>query len=254
MRLRVIIVDDEPLARERVRSFLAEEPDVEVLAECADGVAAVKAIEQHRPDLVFLDVQMPRLSGFEVLEALDADTLPGIVFTTAHNQHAIRAFEVNAVDYLLKPFKPARFKQALQRARDQAQARTQQAGPDSRLNALLAQVRGGTSGGPRILVKSPDRILFLKPQDIDHVEAAGNYLILHVGKEHHMVRETMAAMETRLAGAGFMRISRSAMVNLSRIRELQPLAAGEYCVILHSGARLDMTCGLRELQNRMGGV
>jgi two-component system, LytTR family, response regulator len=254
MKLRVIIVDDEPLAREGVRSFLADEPNVEVLSECADGAAAVRAIEEHHPDLVFLDVQMPRLNGFEVLEALDANTIPGIVFTTAHDEHAIRAFEINAVDYLLKPYKQARFKKALQRARDELLARAQPPGPDPRLSALLAQVRGSGVAGPRILVKSPDRILFLKPQDIDHVEAAGNYLVLHVGKERHMIRETMAAMETRLAGVGFMRISRSAMVNLSRIRELQPLAAGEYCVVLQSGTRLDMTCGLRELQDRLGGI
>lgn len=252
MKLRVIIVDDEPLARERVRTFLAEEPDVEALAECADGAAAVTAIEEHRPDLVFLDVQMPRLNGFEVLEALDADELPAIIFTTAHDQHAIRAFEINAVDYLLKPYKQARFKKALQRAREQLDARNQTR-TNPQLDALLAQVRGGATGGPRIVVKSPDRILFLKPQEIDHIEAAGNYLILHAGKERHMIRETMAAMETRLSGAGFMRVSRSTIVNLSRIRELQPLAAGEYCVILQSGAPLNMTCSLRELQERMGG-
>jgi two-component system, LytTR family, response regulator len=253
MKLRVIIVDDEPLARERVRTFLAEEPDTEVLAECADGTAAVKAIEQHRPDLVFLDVQMPRLTGFEVLEALDEDVVPAIIFTTAHDQHAIRAFEVNAVDYLLKPYKQARFKKSLQRTREQLQSPARTPGAEPQLNALLTQIRGGTGKNPRILVKSPDRILFLKAQEIDHIEADGNYLLLHVGKERHMIRDTMNAMDTRLANAGFMRISRSVMVNLARIRELQPMAAGEYCVILLSGTRLNMTCSLRELQDRMGG-
>jgi two-component system LytT family response regulator len=248
MKLRILIVDDEPLARERVRTFLAEEPDVEIIAECADGAAAVKAIEEHQPDLVFLDVQMPRLSGFEVLEALEPEKMPAIIFTTAHDQHAIRAFEVSAVDYLLKPFKPARFKQALQRAREQFAARPS-SGNAPELAALIAQLRGGSP--QRILVKAPDRILFLKPQEIDHVEASGNYLLLHVGKERHMIRETMNGMEARLSPLGFMRISRSAIVNLSRIRELQPLAAGEYCVLLHSGARLDMTCPLRELQERL---
>ncbi|MEJ0088754.1 MAG: response regulator [Limisphaerales bacterium] len=253
MKLRVIIVDDEPLARERVRTFLAEEPDIEVLAECADGVAAVKAIEQHRPDLVFLDVQMPRLTGFEVLAALDEDAVPAIIFTTAHDQHALRAFEVNAVDYLLKPYKPARFRKSLQRAREQLLSPARTPGPEPHIQALLAQIRGNAGKNPRILVKSPDRILFLKPEEIDHIEADGNYLLLHAGKERHMIRDTMAAMETRLASAGFMRISRSAIVNLSRIRELQPMAAGEYCVILLSGARLAMTCSLRELQERIGG-
>jgi len=251
MKLRVVIVDDEPLGRERVRTFLAEAADIEVIAECNDGAAAVAAIEEQRPDLVFLDVQMPRLTGFEVLEALELDVLPVIIFTTAHDQHALRAFEVSAVDYLLKPFKGPRFQKALQRAREQLRTRNApEAGRE--LGALAAHLRAGQGSVPRILVKSPERILFVKPQDIDHIEAAGNYLVLHAGKERHMIRETMAAMETRLAGAGFMRISRSGLVNLGRIRELQPLAAGEYCVILQGGARLNMTCPLRELQQRLG--
>jgi two-component system, LytTR family, response regulator len=227
---------------------------VEVLAECANGAAAVKAIEQHRPDVVFLDVQMPRLNGFEVLQALQTGPLPIIVFVTAHDEHAIQAFEVNAVDYLLKPYSQDRFKKALRRAREQLQSRMRQPGPDPRLEGLLSQVRGAAAANPRILVRSADRILFLKPQEIDHVEAAGNYLLLHVGKERHMIRETMGAMETRLAGAGFRRVSRSAIVNLSRIRELQPIAAGEYCVVLHNGVRLEMTCPLHELRHRMDEV
>lgn len=251
MKLRVIIVDDEPLARQRVRSLLEEDAEVTILAECGDGAAAVEAIERERPDLVFLDVQMPRLTGFEVLEALEGNTPPAVIFTTAHDQHAIRAFEVSAVDYLLKPFKPARFRQALQRARAQLAARGGPGAPPE-LASLLAAVRGGQGSVQRILVKSPDRILFVRPQEIDHIEAAGNYLILHVGKERHMIRETMNAMEARLADAGFMRLSRSCIVNLARIRELQALAAGEYCVLLHTGARLSMTCRLQDLQARLG--
>ena len=251
MKIRTIVVDDEPLAREGVRQVLADEPDVEIVAECADGVEAVSVIEQHRPDLLVLDVQMPRLNGFEVLEALGPEQIPAVIFTTAHDQHAIRAFEVNALDYLLKPFKQARFQKALQRAREQLHARGR-AGADPRLTGLLANLRHGASGGPRILIKSPDRILFLKAEEIDHIEAAGNYLVLHAGKDRHIARDTMTAMEGRLADAGFMRISRSAIVNLSRIRELQPLGPGEYCVILKSGARFNMTCSLGELQARMG--
>jgi two-component system LytT family response regulator len=250
MNVRVIIVDDEPLARQRVRSLLAEDAEIAVLAECGDGAAAVEAIERERPDLVFLDVQMPRLTGFEVLEAIEAEVLPAVIFTTAHDQHAIRAFEVSAVDYLLKPFKPARFQQALQRARAQLAARARP-GTAPELASLLAAVRGGPGAVQRILVKSPDRILFVRPQEIDHIEAAGNYLILHVGKERHMIRDTMSAMEARLTEAGFMRLSRSCIVNLARIRELQPLAAGEYCVLLQSGARLNMTCRLQDLQARL---
>lgn len=251
MSLRIVIVDDEPLAREGIRNFLAEEPDVEIVAECADGADAVKRIEELRPEVLFLDVQMPRLSGFEVLEAIDASAMPAVIFTTAHDEHAIRAFEVSAVDYLLKPFKQARFRQALDRARAQVSA-AKGGKVDSQLSALLSQWREN-AGGPRVLVKSPDRILFLKPDEIDHIEACGNYVVLQCGKEKHIVRETMTAMETRLANSGFMRINRSALLNLSRIKELQPVGAGEYVVITKTGVRLNMTCSLRDLQARMNG-
>lgn len=250
MSLRVMIVDDEALAREGVRQFLADEPDVEIVAECADGAAAVSSIEELRPDVLFLDVQMPRLNGFEVLAAIDPAAMPAVIFTTAYDDHAIRAFEVSAVDYLLKPFTQARFRKALERARTQLRA-TQAGAADPQISKLLSQWRESTGGGPRVLVKSPDRILFLKPAEIDHIEACGNYVLLHVGKEKHIVRETMTAMEARLGNYGFMRINRSVILNLSRIKELQPLAAGEYVVILKTGARLNMTCSLRELQARL---
>jgi two-component system, LytTR family, response regulator len=252
MKIRALIVDDERLAREGIKTFLAEEPDVEVVGECADGASAVRAVEEHRPDLLFLDVQMPSLNGFDVLEAIASELAPLVIFTTAHDEHAIRAFEVNALDYLLKPFKQARFKTALQRVREQLSARSATGG-DPRLASLLAGLRDPARGTPRILVKTADHILFLKAEDIDHIEAAGNYLVLHVGKDRHIVRDTMAAMETRLGAAGFMRISRSAIINLNRIGQLEPqVAPGEFCVILKSGARLNMTCSLSELQRRMG--
>jgi len=252
MKIRAIIVDDEPLARGGIKSFLAEEADVEVVGECADGSSAVRAVEQRRPDLLFLDVQMPRLNGFDVLEAIAPEVMPLVIFTTAHDEHAIRAFEVNALDYLLKPFKQARFKTALQRAREQLAAR-RTAGADPRLASLLSSLRSPTRGGLRILVKTSDHILFLKPEEIDYIEAAGNYLVLHAGKERHIIRDTMAAMEARLGPAGFMRISRSAIVNLNQIGQVEPLLGpGEYCVILKSGTRLNMTCSLSELQRRMG--
>jgi two-component system, LytTR family, response regulator len=253
MSLRAIIADDEPLARERVRDFLSHEADLEVVAECANGAEAVKATLKHRPDLLFLDVQMPRLNGFEVIEALGPEHHPVVIFTTAHDEHALQAFEVNALDYLLKPFTEARFKRALQRARGQLQ-KGQGQGADPKLTALLAHLRDTTPVADRILVKSSDRILFLKPEEIDHLEAAGNYVILHAGKERHIIRETMAAMEARLAPAGFMRISRSGIVNLSRVREVQSVAAGQFSVLLKTGARLDMTCSLRDLQRRLAEV
>jgi len=254
MTLRAVIADDEPLARERVRLFLAEETGVEVVAECADGAAAVEAVGIHRPHVLFLDIQMPRLNGFEVLESLAGRAMPKVVFTTAHDQHAIRAFEVSAVDYLLKPYKQERFRRALNKVRDQISQEGTPAGLDAGLAALVAQWRGLTEGHPRIPVKSPDRILFLRPQEIDHVEADGNYVQLHVGRDRHMIRETMAGMEGRLATAGFMRVSRSVIVNLRRIRELKPMGPGEYCVVLQSGARVEMTCPLRELQERLVGI
>jgi len=253
MNLRAIIADDEPLARERVRSLLAGDSRVEVIAECSNGAQTLKATQEHRPDLLFLDVQMPRLNGFEVIEALEPEQTPVVIFTTAHDEHAIRAFEVNALDYLLKPFTEARFKTAVQRARDQLEKNSRRA-HSSQLAGLLNHVRIANAGGGRILVRSPERILFLKPDEIDHVEAAGNYVVLHAGKERHILRETTAAMEARLTPAGFMRISRSLIVNLSRIREIQPLGPGQYSVLLKSGARLDMTCSLSELQTRLAEV
>ena len=252
VKMHAIIADDEPLARERVSSLLSDEPGVEIVAECANGAQALKATQEHRPDLLFLDVQMPRLNGFEVLEALDTGQMPVVIFTTAHDEHAIRAFEANALDYLLKPFTEARFKKALERAREQLQRGPRR--PEPQHAALLKHVRAATPGGGRILVKSPDRILFLKPEEIDHVEAAGNYVVLHAGKERHVMRETTAAMETRLSSAGFMRINRSIIVNLAQIREIHPLGPGQYSVLLKTGARFDMTCRLSELQSRLSEV
>lgn len=253
MSVRAIIVDDEPLARERVRTLLTGESDIEIIAECSNGVEALKATHEKKPDLLFLDVQMPRLNGFEVIEALEPAEIPVVIFTTAHDEHAIRAFEVNALDYLLKPFTEARFKTAIQRARDQL-ARNGRHDRSSQLAGLVNHVHAAAPGGGRILVRSPERIVFLKPDEIDHVEAAGNYVVLHVGKDRHIVRETTAAMEARLASAGFMRISRSLIVNLTRIREVQPIGPSQYSVLLKNGTRLDMTCSLSELQTRLAQV
>lgn len=266
-RIRVVIADDERLARQRVRTLLAGDEDIEVVAECADGTETVEAVQEHQPDLLFLDVQMPRLDGFGALEVLGADAVPVVIFTTAHDEHALRAFEVHALDYLLKPFKEARFREALTRARERLrtlpergavglEAGTAHAKPsaDDGLSALLAQLRSAQSGGPRIAVKEAERIFFLRADQVDHVESAGNYVVVHAGQERHVVRETLTSMERRLIEVGFMRISRSVLVNLHRIRELQPMGASEYCVILRSGARLSMTCSLRDLQQRMAAL
>jgi two-component system LytT family response regulator len=251
-KIGAIIADDESLARERVRSLLNDEPDVEIVAECSDGAQAFKETQQRQPALLFLDVQMPRLNGFEVLEALLPGPIPVVIFTTAHDEHAIRAFEFNALDYLLKPFTEARFKISLQRARARLEESSRQADP--RLKAIVGQLHAPVAGGGRIFVRSAERILFLKPEEIARVEAAGNYVVLHSGKEQHVIRETISAMEARLASAGFMRISRSVIVNLACIREIQPAGSGRYSVRLKDGTRLDMTCSLGELQARLGEV
>jgi two-component system LytT family response regulator len=250
MKIRALIVDDEPLARERVRLLLGEEADVEVIGECEDGFKAVDQIQAAKPDLLFLDVQMPEMDGFEVLRQVPRALLPVVIFTTAYDQHALQAFEVNALDYLLKPFKPDRFKDAVQRAR----ARLEKSSDDPEVKALLSQLHSAVKGGGRIFVRSSERILFLKPGEIDRVEAAGNYVILHSGKEQHILRETISAMEVRLALAGFMRISRSVIVNLACIREVQPAGSGRYSLLLKNGSRVDMTCTLGELQARLGEV
>ncbi len=250
--ISAIIADDEPLARERVRSLLAEETDVAVAAECADGAQTLRETQRLRPDLLFLDVQMPRLNGFAVLEGLSPGPLPAVIFTTAHDEHALRAFEVNALDYLLKPFTEARFKVALERAR--ARLEEGVGAGDSRLKSLLRELHAPAGGLGRIMVRSAERILFLRPAEIVRVEAAGNYVILHAGREQHILRDTLSALETRLQPAGFMRISRSGLVNLACIREIQPVGAGRHVLLLKDGTRLDMTCALGELQARLGEI
>jgi two-component system LytT family response regulator len=244
--LRTIIVDDEPLARQRLRDLLGGEANVEIIGECNDGPSAVEAIRKLQPDLVFLDVQMPGLDGFEVLEALDSENLPAVIFSTAHDSHAIRAFEVNAIDYLYKPFPLERLVQALKKVRDRVTSRT----GDPNLASLLMQLRGGGESG-FVVVRSGNRIVFVRSHEIDHIESAGNYVVIHCGEERHVVRETLTSLAKRLEPSGFMRISRTAIINLDRIRELEVVDAGQYRVILKSGIRCDMTCPLRELETRL---
>ena len=249
MKIRALIVDDEPLARERVRLLLRDEPDLEVIAECANGSEAVEQINKQNPDLLFLDVQMPELDGFEVLQQIPSEKLPVVIFTTAFDRHAVRAFDSHALDYLLKPFKPARFKEAVQRARDQLTHR--QAGSATRgLSDLLAE-RGASRDLTRLAVKSGDKITFVAVNDIDSVESAGNYVVVHVGKENHILRETLTSLEGRLPAKQFLRISRGAIVNLDHVRELQPMFRGESVVVLQNGRAIPTTRSLREIQEQM---
>jgi two-component system, LytTR family, response regulator len=252
VELRVLLVDDEPLVRQGIRDFLEDEPDLVIVGECGNGVEALEAIARERVDLVFLDIQMPELDGVGVAAALTAQDAPAVVFVTAFSEHALRAFEVNAVDYVLKPFDRERFRAALGRARARLAAgeRTELAG---RLAAVLAELQRSRGYAQRILVRSDGRIRLVPVGEVEWIEAADNYVRVHAGTERHLVRETMAAMEARLDPARFARIHRSTIVNLARIRELQPTFNGEYAVLLQSGARLTLSRGYREvLRSRLG--
>jgi two-component system, LytTR family, response regulator len=248
MKIRALIVDDEPLARQRIRQLLGEEPDIELLGECASGPEALALIQRDQPDLMFLDVQMPEMDGFALLAAIPPEQVPIVIFVTAYDQHALKAFEVKALDYLLKPFKPARFKETMQRARERLSANLKDGPAVKALLDLLGQRSGGTAYLTRLSVKAPDRIVFLKTEQIDCIESAGNYVAVLVGKETHILRETLNALEAKLNPERFLRISRSAIVNLDRVKELQPHFHGEHVVILHNGKRLTMTRGLREVE------
>jgi two-component system LytT family response regulator len=240
MTLRTLIVDDEPLARERVRMMLGMHDDVAVIGEVGDGQQAIDAIRQERPDLVFLDVQMPGVDGFSVLRALEGEIIPYVVFVTAYDQYALRAFEVHALDYVLKPFNAERFSQALERARNAIAKRGEADGAvdKERLRSLVASLTAEQREKQRIVVKSSGRVFFVKVDDIDWIEAEGNYVRLHMGAQSHLLRETMKGMEQVLDVSQFIRIHRSTIVNADRIRELQPLFHGEYAVILRDGTRL----------------
>jgi two-component system, LytTR family, response regulator len=251
-KIRALVVDDEPLARERVLSLLQQEPDVEVVAECSDGGQAGSAIQQHSPDLVFLDVQMPGCDGFEVIQNIGTERMPMVIFVTAYDQYALRAFEVHALDYLLKPFGKERFRDTLRHAREGLERR--RAGDlGRRLLALVNDVKPEPPRVDRLVVKSGGRVFFLRTDEIDWIEAAGNYVKLHLGEESHLFRETMNNMEGRLDAQRFVRIHRSRIVNTDRIKEMQPWFNGEYVVVLQNGARLTLSRGYREkLQERLG--
>ena len=252
-RIRALIVDDEPLARERMRAMLGVETDVDVVGEATDGLEAVDAILEQSPDLVFLDVQMPKLDGFEVIQTVGAERMPSVVFVTAYDQHALRAFEVQAVDYLLKPFDRERFQGALKRVRRQIDS-ADNGDLNRRLIALVRDLKGDKPArSDRLVVKSGGRLFFLRAEEIDWIEAAGNYVRLHVGTESHLLRETMNSIESRMNPETFFRIHRSHIVNIERIKELQPWFNGEYVVILRNGTKLTLSRGYRErLQERLG--
>ncbi len=235
MSVRALIADDEPLARERVRTFLAAFPEIEVVRECGDGVEASAAIRELRPELVFLDVQMPGLDGFAVLEAVEAEAAPAVIFVTAHEAYAVRAFNVHAADYLLKPFTRARFVRAVERVL--ARGADARAAAARQVAELLGHLRARVPD-ERIAVRTGEAVHFLRTAEIDWVEAEGNYVRLHARGQSHLLREPLHRMQARLDPRRFVRVHRSAVVNLDRVRRLEPWFHGEFEVVLEDGTRL----------------
>lgn len=256
MTMRIVIVDDEELSRRGIRTRLERSRDVEIVAECSNGREAIQAVRSTSPDLVFLDVQMPGKTGFDVIEAVGWSTFPHVIFVTAHDRYAIHAFEVRALDYLLKPIDDERFDIALQRARE-ALARDRDSGLGRRLAGVLGEVaarennKEATNGSNRIVVRSGGRVVFVKPAELDWVEAAGDYVMLHVGKKSWLLRESVTAMANKLEPSGFMRIHRSTIVNLERIAEMRALDNGEYRVFLRDGTALKLSRNYRHAVQRL---
>jgi len=233
-------VDDERPARQKIRRFLEREPDVEILADAASGADAIERILSDRPDLVFLDVQMPGLDGFGGLSALDLYPLPRVVFVTAHDEFALKAFEVHALDYLLKPFDAARFKKTMDRARQSVQKddRTGDQAFEVRLKRLLQELHARPKFAERLLVSAGDRALFVDAARIDWIEAARNYVRLHVGNNVYEIRGTIERLHGKLDPSKFLRVNRSHIVNLDSVKELRPWFHGEFKVLLKDGTEL----------------
>jgi len=260
-KIKTLIVDDEPLARRNLRLLLERDSQIEIIGECRNGKEAVKTIETSRPDLIFLDIQMPEMDGFDVLEQVGPEHVQAIVFVTAFDQYALKAFEVHALDYLLKPFDDLRFTQALQRAKSQIESR-EITKVSKRLLALLEERESQKelSSRPksyltRLMIKLSSRVVLLRVEEIDWIEADGNYAKLHVRKKAHLLREKMHDLEAQLDPKRFVRIHRSIIVNLDRIKELHPHFNGDYIVVLEDGRQLKLSRSRREnLEARLRAV
>ena len=238
--LRVLIADNERIARKRLRWLLEKEENVEIACECSNGGSVVSAVKEHQPDLVLLDIKMPDMNGFDVIHALEPCDRPAIVFVTAFDNHAVHAFETCALDYLLKPVAAARLGKTLMRVRHHVRSATSSVSPQLAANA-----------NPRFSVRCGYRTTFIGPEQIDWIEACGNYAILHVDAQNHLLRETMARLESMLRCAGFMRVSRSAIVRLSRVKEIQTTPTGHHFAVLDSGIRVCVTKSIREVAARL---
>ena len=247
-KIKTLIVDDEPLARRNLRVLLERDPQIEILDECRNGREAVKAINTFSPDLIFLDIQMPEMDGFDVLQRVGPEHIQGIIFVTAFDQYALKAFDVHALDYLLKPFDDERFARALERAKSQIAAREINQ-LSERLLALLEEREGAKREEKyltRLMIKASSRVMLLKVEEIDFIEADGNYAKLHAGRKTHLLREKMNDLEGRLDPARFVRIHRSVIVNLDRIKEMHPHFNGDYVVVLEDGRQLRLSRTRRE--------
>jgi two-component system LytT family response regulator len=234
--IRTLIVDDEPLARRGIRSHLASELDIKVIGECSNGLEALAMLRKEKPQLVFLDVQMPELDGFGVIEEIGVAETPTVIFVTAYDAHAIRAFEVEALDYVLKPFEPDRFRKAVARARSEIEKKR-----NGEINLSLVRLLEELHGLKyltRLAIKSAGRVQFVSVSEVDWIEAADNYVRVHSGRESYLVRETMSSLETKLDPRGFARVHRSIIVNIARVRQLQTMFKGEYEIVMQDGRHL----------------
>ncbi len=246
MKIRTLVVDDMLLARQRIRRYIGDDPEIEIVGECAGGREAIAAVRELAPDLLFLDVQMPEMDGFQVLEELSKEAhVPAVIFVTAYDQFALRAFDVHALDYLLKPFDRERLGLAVERAKAQLRE-TKKTILDERLQALLQDIRAPQNYLKRLAVKTSGRIVFLTTDEIDWIETAGNYLKIHAGKSSHMIRERMSQLESKLDPLKFVRIHRTTIVNVDRIKEMHPLFNGDQIITLRDGRQLTMSRTYRD--------
>ena len=252
MKLRTLLVDDEPLARDRLRAFLKTEPLVEIVGECGSGTEAIATIKCTPLDLVFLDMSMPGCDGLQVLAGIPEENRPGIIFATAHERFAVDAFDVQAIDYLLKPFDRERLQTALRRAQEYHRLRRPE-NPGQKTEDASPAVAPASSKSERLTVKADGRLVFLSPEEIIWVEAADNYVVLHLATGRLMLRETMAAIEARLGTVNFVRVNRSAIVHLGQIKEIQPALHGDYTVVLREGTKLPLSRSLRGRLDKFAG-
>lgn len=253
--ITALIIDDEPLAREYIRALLKTDDEIKITGECGNGRDAAKLISANKPQLIFLDVQMPEVDGFSLLQKLDKDTLPAIIFTTAFEDYAIRAFEFHALDYLLKPFDAERFQKAVSFAKQRLLDRDQQAQETVQITELLKNIEEKPKYLDRFLIKQNGRIIFLKISEIDFLRADDKYIQLHSGKSIHLVRQTLGAMRNQLNPQTFVQIHRSVIVNTERIKELEAMFNGDHTVVMENGAKLPLSRNYKtQLFERLGNL